>query len=507
MVEQAKPKQPLDNALDFACKHAHRIQGLLVFVRDTCPNAIKLSAKKVAVTPKTKIKKVRFVEPLTSSSNIKHIESSTTSDSNTPVLSPTGLKYSTSNCGSKPTCNKKNDRISRTPTNVVPPKKTTSHSVKTQKLELKVYSKKPKNVKSVGSSKNAKIVESKNANHSESNHTWGSNATDIPSSSSLVMTVRFGNDHIARIMRFLRSKDDAPKAIIKCIKNIQVCLNATDHNVRTDNGTKFVNQILHEFYKNVGTMHQTFLAHTPQQNGIVERRNQTLVEAARTISGPGLHSMTPATSSSGLVPNTVSQQPQAAASRAVVLADSPVSTSIDQDAPSTSIPSTQELEHSPIFLKVQWIQHSSHGKQETTYFWYKVMFDDIIFSSTNTAMCNKFANQMTTKFKMSMMGKMSFFSGLKISQSPRGIFINQSKYASKIVKKYGMITSDSVDTPMVEKCKVDDDLHGKPVDATLYRGMIGSLMYLTSSSPDIIYAVCLCAQYQAKPTEKHLNAV
>ncbi|GKD30209.1 retrovirus-related pol polyprotein from transposon TNT 1-94 [Tanacetum coccineum] len=74
----------------------------------------------------------------------------------------------------------------------------------------------------------------------------------------------------------------------------------------------------------------------------------------------------------------------------------------------------------------------------------QIYVDDIIFASTNTAMCNEFANQMTTKFKMSMMGQMSFFLGLQISQSPRGIFINQSKYASEIVKKYGMLTSDSV---------------------------------------------------------------
>ncbi|GJW86557.1 copia protein [Tanacetum coccineum] len=77
---------------------------------------------------------------------------------------------------------------------------------------------------------------------------------------------------------------------------------------------------------------------------------------------------------------------------------------------------------------------------------------------------------------------MSFFLGLQISQSPRGIFINQSKYAYEIVKKYGMLTTDSVDTPLVEKSKLDEDLQGKQVDATLYRGMIGSLMYLTSRS-------------------------
>ncbi|GJY95937.1 hypothetical protein Tco_0512298 [Tanacetum coccineum] len=115
IVKQAKAKQPLDRELDFACKHATRIQELLVYVQDTCPNAITPSTKKVVVTPINNVKKVRFVKPLTSSSNIKQVESSNTSDSNTPVLSSTGVKCSTSNCGSKPPGNKKNDRISQTP--------------------------------------------------------------------------------------------------------------------------------------------------------------------------------------------------------------------------------------------------------------------------------------------------------------------------------------------------------------------------------------------------------
>ncbi|GKE71310.1 retrovirus-related pol polyprotein from transposon TNT 1-94, partial [Tanacetum coccineum] len=84
-------------------------------------------------------------------------------------------------------------------------------------------------------------------------------------------------------VRFLRTKDEAPEAIIKCIKNIQVRLNVTVRNVRIDNGTEFVNQTLHEFYENVGISHQTSVARTPQQNDVVERRNQTLVEAARTM--------------------------------------------------------------------------------------------------------------------------------------------------------------------------------------------------------------------------------
>ncbi|GJV58189.1 hypothetical protein Tco_1459194 [Tanacetum coccineum] len=106
-----------------------------------------------------------------------------------------------------------------------------------------------------------------------------------------------------------------------------------------------------------------------------------------------------------------------------------------------------------------------------------------------------------------MMGKISFFLGLQISQNPRGIFINQSKYALESLKKYGMESSDPVDTPMVEKSKLDEDTQGKAVDPTHYRGMVGTLMYLTTSRPDLTFVVCMCARYQAKPIENHLHAV
>nr|GEV13504.1 hypothetical protein [Tanacetum cinerariifolium]GEV97450.1 hypothetical protein [Tanacetum cinerariifolium] len=229
-----------------------------------------------------------------------------------------------------------------TSANLVPPKKPTTHSAEPQKPELKVYNKKPKNIKNVGSSKKFKIVESMNANHSKPNHTWGSNAIDIPSSSSLVMIVRFENNHIARIMG---SKYEAPKAIIKCIKNIQVHLNATACNVRTYNRTEFVNQTLREFHENVGISHQTSVACTPQQNGVFERRNQTLVEAARTIYDWDhlfQHMFDEYFNPPTMV---VSPVQEATASRTMDLADSPVSTSIDKDAPLTSIPSLQEQEH------------------------------------------------------------------------------------------------------------------------------------------------------------------
>ncbi|GKA76657.1 retrovirus-related pol polyprotein from transposon TNT 1-94 [Tanacetum coccineum] len=493
-------------------------------------------------------------------------------------------------------------------------------------------------------------------------------------------------------MKFLASKDEASDFIIKFLKMIQVRLNAPVRNIDTDNGTEFVNQTLRSYYESVGISHETsvvkpdisylyifgalcypnidsenlgklqakadigiFIGYAPKKKAyrIYNQRTRKIIETIHVNvdelttlafeqlgTGPELHSMTPSTSSLGLVPNPIPQKPfpVAAAPRAVDLADSPVSTLIDQDAPSTSISPSQEQEHyliisqgfkeSPkmphfhddplheslheeltsqgsssnvkidefggvlknkarlvaqgfreeeginfeesfapvarikairIFLKeevyvsqpegfvdqdnlshVYELKKALYGLKQAPCAWYdmlssflisqqfskgevdptlftrktgndlllvQIYVDDIIFASTNTALGNEFANLMTTKFKMSMMGQMSFFLGLQISQSLRGIFLNQSKYASKIIKKYGLMISDSVDTPMVEKSKLDEDLQGTPVDATLYRDMIGSLMYLTSSTPDLIYVVCLCARYQAKPIEKHLKAV
>nr|GEU89625.1 uncharacterized mitochondrial protein AtMg00810-like [Tanacetum cinerariifolium] len=105
-----------------------------------------------------------------------------------------------------------------------------------------------------------------------------------------------------------------------------------------------------------------------------------------------------------------------------------------------------------------------------------------------------------------MMGKILFFLGLQISQSPRGIFINQSKYALESLKKYGFKSCDPVDTSMVEKSKLDEDKEGKAIDPSHYHDTIGTLLYLTASRPDLQFAICMCARYQARPTEKHLHA-
>ncbi|GKD14220.1 retrovirus-related pol polyprotein from transposon TNT 1-94, partial [Tanacetum coccineum] len=137
----------------------------------------------------------------------------------------------------------------------------------------------------------------------------------------------------------------------------------------------------------------------------------------------------------------------------------------------------------------------------------QVYVGDIIFGSRHPRYTQLFLDLMKSLFEMSMMGEMTFFLGLQVNQSPYGIFINQSNYVLEILKKYGTETCDPAGTPMEIKDKLDLDQNGSPFDATKYHSMIGALMYLTSSRPDIVHATCLCARYQAKPTEKHRKEV
>ncbi|GJZ64356.1 hypothetical protein Tco_0620777, partial [Tanacetum coccineum] len=142
LVERARKQNPSEPLLDSACKFTKHVQELLVYVSQTCPSFTKPSEKLVAVTPMNKVKKVRFSEPLTSSSNIhKQVESSKTPDSNTHVLPSTGLKSSTSASRSQPTSNKKNDRISQTPSSNM------KNKVEVQRRRVKSKSNKKNRVK------------------------------------------------------------------------------------------------------------------------------------------------------------------------------------------------------------------------------------------------------------------------------------------------------------------------------------------------------------------------
>ncbi|KAJ9544933.1 LOW QUALITY PROTEIN: hypothetical protein OSB04_024640 [Centaurea solstitialis] len=137
----------------------------------------------------------------------------------------------------------------------------------------------------------------------------------------------------------------------------------------------------------------------------------------------------------------------------------------------------------------------------------QIYVDDIIFGSTSRELCKKFETVMTEEFKMSMMGEINFFLGLQVRQFSDGIFINQSKYIFDLLKKYDMSGCHSIGTPMATGNSIGPDHEGKDVDLRNYRSMVGSLMYLTVSRPDIMFATCVCARYQAKPKESHLAAV
>nr|GEU79827.1 retrovirus-related Pol polyprotein from transposon TNT 1-94 [Tanacetum cinerariifolium] len=132
----------------------------------------------------------------------------------------------------------------------------------------------------------------------------------------------------------------------------------------------------------------------------------------------------------------------------------------------------------------------------------QIYVDDIIFGSTNPKLSKQFEKLIHNKFEMSMMEELKFFLGIQIHQSSHGIFINQAKYAQEILIKHGMTSCEIIGTPMATK-HLDADLSGTLVDQIKYQSMVGALMYLTTSRPDIVHATCYCARYQAKPTEKH----
>ena len=137
----------------------------------------------------------------------------------------------------------------------------------------------------------------------------------------------------------------------------------------------------------------------------------------------------------------------------------------------------------------------------------QIYVDDIIFGSTNNSLCEDFSKSMQKEFEMSMMGELTYFLGLHIKQTKDGVFINQSKYAHELLKRFNMNSTASKNTPMSTTTVLDRDEDGKTVDTKLFRGMIGSLLYLTASRPDIMFSVCLCARYQSNPKESHLKAV
>jgi hypothetical protein len=139
-------------------------------------------------------------------------------------------------------------------------------------------------------------------------------------------------------------------------------------------------------------------------------------------------------------------------------------------------------------------------------FVFQIYVDDIIFGSTNKGCCDEFSQTMIKRFEMSMMGELNFFLGFKVKQLKEGTFLCQTKYTHDILNKFNMEHAKPIKTPMGTNGHLDLDIGGKSVDQKVYRSMIGSLLYLCASRPDIMLNVCLCARFQSNPKECHLRA-
>ncbi|GJX24591.1 putative ribonuclease H-like domain-containing protein [Tanacetum coccineum] len=137
----------------------------------------------------------------------------------------------------------------------------------------------------------------------------------------------------------------------------------------------------------------------------------------------------------------------------------------------------------------------------------QVYVDDIIFGSTKKSWCDKFEALMKSRFQMSSMGELTFFLGLQVKQKEDGIFISQDKYVAEILKKFDFANVKTASTPIETQKPLVKDEEASDVDVHLYRSMIGSLMYLTASRPDIMFAVCACSRFQVTPKSSHLSVV
>src|SRR3954466_1387687 len=137
----------------------------------------------------------------------------------------------------------------------------------------------------------------------------------------------------------------------------------------------------------------------------------------------------------------------------------------------------------------------------------QIYVDDIIFGSSNKAFNDELSKLMTSRFRMSLMGELRVFLGFEIKQVRGGTFFNQAKYTQDMLKRFKMQDLNGAPTPMATKTHLEQNPNGKDVDQKVYRSMIGSLLYLCASRPDIVLSVGVCARYQAAPKESHLMAV
>jgi hypothetical protein len=137
----------------------------------------------------------------------------------------------------------------------------------------------------------------------------------------------------------------------------------------------------------------------------------------------------------------------------------------------------------------------------------QIYVDDIVFGGPSHNLVAKFVDEMSREFEMSMMSQLQYFLGLQIKQVKDGTFVHHTKHTKDMLRKFQMQDVKPMSTPMGSTATLDADEDGEPVDQQEYRSMIGSLLYLTATRPDIQFSVCLCAGFQASPRTSHRQAV
>ncbi|XP_050916198.1 uncharacterized mitochondrial protein AtMg00810-like [Lathyrus oleraceus] len=131
--------------------------------------------------------------------------------------------------------------------------------------------------------------------------------------------------------------------------------------------------------------------------------------------------------------------------------------------------------------------------------------DDLIFTGNDMIMMQGFKNSMKREFEMTDLGEMKYFLGVEVRQNARGIHISQKKYAGEVLERFGMGNCNGVKNPIVlGSIKLSREEEGKQVDGTLFKQMVGSLMYMTTTRPDLMYCVCLISRYMSNPKEVHM---
>jgi hypothetical protein len=133
--------------------------------------------------------------------------------------------------------------------------------------------------------------------------------------------------------------------------------------------------------------------------------------------------------------------------------------------------------------------------------------NDIIFGGSSHTLVSRFQEMMENEFQMSMMGELTFFLGIQVKQTKQGTFMHQAKYTKDLMKKFNMTKLKPVSTPMSTTTSLGPNEDGETVDQREYRSMIGSLLYLTVTRPNIQFTVCLCARFQASPRSSHRTVV